>query len=49
MPKDDNKIVYVNLYGISEPEIGPFYKRPFFIILLSFVLLSLVALFFIIT
>ena len=44
MPKDDNKSVYINLYGISEPEIVPFYKRRFFIILVS-----LVTLFFIIT
>ncbi len=49
MPKDDNKTVYINLYGISEPEIVPFYKRGVFIILISFILVSLIALLFIIT
>ncbi len=49
MPKDDNKSVYINLYGISEPEIVPFYKRRFFIILVSLLVVSLVTLFFIIT
>ncbi len=49
MPKDDNKSIYINLYGISEPEKVPFYKRRLFISLVLFIIVSLLALFFIIT
>ena len=49
MPKDDNKTIYINLYGISEPVKVPFYKRRLFIILVLFIIVSLLALFFIIT
>jgi hypothetical protein len=48
MPKDQNKSTYINLYGISEPKILPFYRRCWFILLISVIAVLLLSLIFII-
>ena len=48
MPKDQNKSTYINLYGISELEILPFYRRRWFILLITAIAVFLLSLIFII-
>ena len=48
MPKDQNKSTYINLYGISEPETLPLYKRRWFILLILVITVFLLSLIFII-